>query len=242
VRLNIVGCSPAWPNPGSAHSGYVVEGSGRLLLECGPGVLAKMREREGGWPQLDSIVVSHWHLDHWGDLVPWVWGRMFGLGRESEAPELWVPPGGIDHLEMFGDQFGTPSMFTDMFPLREYAEREPFETAAGLTLTAVPVPHYLIDTYAFRVTDGERTLAYSGDSAPSEALAEVARGADLFLCEATLISSDADADPRGHLSLDEAIAAFEASGAARLLLTHRPQELPLPDGLELAQEGLVLEV
>jgi ribonuclease BN (tRNA processing enzyme) len=242
VRLNIVGCSPAWPNPGGAHSGYVVEGSGRLLLECGPGVLAKLREREGGWPQLDSIVVSHWHLDHWGDLVPWVWGRMFGLGHESDPPEVWVPPGGIDQLVMFGEQFGTPSMFANMFPLREYAEREPFETAAGLTLSAFRVPHYLIDTYAFRVTDGERTLAYSGDSAPSEALVEVARGADLFLCEATLVSSDADADPRGHLSADEAIAAFEASGAARLLLTHRPQELPLADGLEFAQEGLVLEV
>ena len=91
---------------------------------------------KGGWPQLDSIVISHWHLDHWGDLVPWVWGRMFGLGHESDAPEVWVPPGGIDQLEMFGELFGTPSMFADVFPLREYAEREPFETAAGLTLSA----------------------------------------------------------------------------------------------------------
>jgi ribonuclease BN (tRNA processing enzyme) len=242
VRLTVVGCSPAWPNPGVAHSGYVVEGTGRLLLDCGPGILAKLREREEGWPQVDSIVISHWHLDHWGDLVPWVWGRMFGLGHESPGPEVWVPPGGVDQLAMFGELFGTPSMFVKTFPLREYAELEPFETAAGLKLSAFRVPHYTIETYAFRITDGERTLAYSGDSAPSEALAEVARGADLFLCEATLVSSEADNDPRGHLSADEAVAAFEASGAARLLLTHRPQELPLTDGLELAQEGLVLEL
>jgi ribonuclease BN (tRNA processing enzyme) len=265
VRITVVGCSPAWPNPGVAHSGYVIEGAGleaspakpatpgrqtgtpsaprgRLLLDCGPGILAKLREREGGWPQLESIVISHWHLDHWGDLVPWVWGRMFGLGHESDPPEVWVPPGGVDQLEMFGELFGTPSMFANMFPLREYVEREPFETAAGLTLSAFQVPHYLIDTYAFRVTDGERTLAYSGDSAPSEALVEAARGADLFLCEATLVSGDADNDPRGHMSADEAVAAFEASGAGRLVLTHRPQELPIGDGIELAQEGLVLEL
>ena len=39
VKLTVVGCSPAWPNPGGAQSGYLVEGSGRLLLDSGPGVL-----------------------------------------------------------------------------------------------------------------------------------------------------------------------------------------------------------
>ena len=242
MRLNVVGCSPAWPNPGGAHSGYVVEGTGRLLLDCGPGILAKLREREGGWPQLDSIVISHWHLDHWGDLVPWVWGRMFGLGHESDAPRSGCRPAASTSSRCSASSSERRRCSPTCSPCASTPEREPFETAAGLTLSAFRVPHYLIETYAFRITDGERTLAYSGDSAPSEALVEVARGADLFLCEATLLSSDADNDPRGHLSADEAVAAFEASGAARLLLTHRPQELPLADGIELAYEGLVLEV
>src|SRR6186997_731945 len=86
VKLTVVGCSPAWPNPGISHSGYLVEGGkGRLLCDCGPGVLADLRTKDGGWPKVDSIVVTHWHLDHWGDLVPWVWGRMFGLGRELDS-------------------------------------------------------------------------------------------------------------------------------------------------------------
>ena len=89
VKLTVVGCSPAWPNPGRAHSGYLLEhDGGRLLVDCGPGILAKMRQSEDGWPRVDAVLVSHWHLDHWGDLVPWVWGRMFGLGRETGAPEV----------------------------------------------------------------------------------------------------------------------------------------------------------
>jgi ribonuclease BN (tRNA processing enzyme) len=99
-----------------------------------------------------------------------------------------------------------------------------------------------VDSYAFRITDGLTTLAYSADSAPSEQLVEMARGADLFLCEATLIDSDADSLPRGHLSADEAVAAFEAAGARRLLLTHRPEELPLDASLEQAAPGLVVEI
>jgi ribonuclease BN (tRNA processing enzyme) len=204
-------------------------------------VLAHLRSLDGGWPELDSIAITHWHLDHWGDLVPWVWGHMFGLDRNGEGPELWVPPGGIDQLRQFGGFFGTETMFADVFELAEYAEREPFKTRAGFEVTALKVPHYLVDSFAFRITNGDRTLAYSGDAAPSENLIEAARDADLLLCEATLIDSEADSLPRGHLSADEAAATAEAAGVKRLLLTHRPQELPIDGSLEQARPGMEIE-
>ena len=244
MKLNVVGCSPAWPNPGGAQSGYLLEGPGRLLLDCGPGVLARLRSSNGkGWPDVDAIVISHFHLDHWGDLVPWVWGAMYRAAGVAidERPELWLPPGGREELAAFGTRFGTPDMFIRVFEPKEYAEGEEFE-AAGLTLVPTRLPHYTVQTYGFRVSNTTRTLAYSGDSGPSERLAQLAEGVDLFLCEATLERGELDGEPRGHLSADEAVAAFEASGAKRLLLTHRPNELSLDDGLEQAHDGLQLDV
>ncbi len=242
VQLTVVGCSPAWPNPGGAQSGYLVRGDGRvLLLDCGPGVLARLRESNGGWPHVDAIVVTHWHLDHWGDLVPWVWGTMAGPGRNRTPVELWLPPGGEARLRDFGARLGWEDMWATAFAPREYREGDPFE-AAGLTVTALRLPHYTLTTFGLRVSNGERTLAYSGDTGPSERLAELARDADLFLCEATLERGELDGQPRGHLAADEAVAAFEASGAKRLLLTHRPRELPLAHGLEQAYDGLELEL
>src|SRR5581483_9559300 len=83
VKLTVVGCSPAWPNPGGAQSGYLVEDDGRrLLLDCGPGVLARLRQ-DAEWPEVDAIVITHFHLDHWGDVVPWVWGALY-LGLQDE--------------------------------------------------------------------------------------------------------------------------------------------------------------
>ena len=239
MRIIVVGCSPAWPNPGGAQSGYLVQGSGRLLLDCGPGVLPRLRAQEG-WPEVAAIAITHFHLDHWGDIVPWTWGGKYGPGRDVPRPTLLVPPKGTEELHHFGKHFGTDGMFEEAFELREYADAEPFE-AAGLDVTPIRVLHYDIETYGFRVTDGERTLAYSGDSAPCDALVEVARDADLFLCEATL-AEPREAGLRGHLAAVEAVEAFEASGAKRLLVTHRPDELPLADGLERAYDGLELEV
>jgi ribonuclease BN (tRNA processing enzyme) len=242
MKLTVVGCSPAWPNPGGAQSGYLLEGPGRLLLDCGPGVLARLRSNgSNGWPNVDAIAITHFHLDHWGDLVPWVWGTMWGLGRDYEKPELWLPPGGREELAAFGTRFGTPDMFARVFEPREYEEGQPFE-AGGLELTPLRLPHYTVKTYGFRVSNSDRTLAYSGDSAPSERLAKLAENVDLFLCEATLERGELDGEPRGHLSAEEAIASFEASGAKRLLLTHRPKELPLDSELEQAHDGLELEI
>ena len=241
VRLTVVGSSPAWPNPGGAQSGYLIEADGRrLLLDCGAGVLARLREQDG-WPRVDAIVVTHWHLDHWADLVPWVWGKLFGPGRDTPKPELWVARGGIEHLEHLGGHFGWPSMFGQAFELREYDGDTPFR-AGGFEVTARRVLHYSLETYGLAVRNGDATIAYSGDSGPCDPLIEVARGADLFVCEATLARPDSEGDERGHLSIEEAVAAFEASGARRLLLTHRPRELPVDDGLELARDGLEIDV
>src|SRR5689334_8603179 len=140
VKLTIVGCSPAWPNPGGAQSGYLVEGSQRVLLDCGPGVLPRLRQQEN-WPIVDAIAITHFHLDHWGDLVPWTWGSQYGPGRNAPRVELWLPPGGREALRHFGTHFGNETMFEEAFELREYTGAQTFETA-GLKITPMRVPHY----------------------------------------------------------------------------------------------------
>jgi ribonuclease BN (tRNA processing enzyme) len=239
VRLTVVGSSPAWPNPGGAQSGYLVEGRGCLLLDCGPGVLARLRQAKP-WPSVDAIAISHFHLDHWGDLVPWTWGTIYGPGRTASRPQLHLPPGGRETLATLAPQFGgKPDMFERAFGITEYVEGVPGE-AAGFELVPVRMQHYTMETFGFRVSDGETTLAYSADSGPGGGLVDLARGSDLFLCEATL--ADTEPEPRGHLSLAEAESACAAAGARRLVVTHRPRELPVGDGVELARDGLAIDL
>jgi ribonuclease BN (tRNA processing enzyme) len=234
VRLTVIGSSPAWPNPGSAQSGYLVEGDGPLLLDCGPGVLGRLRELSL-FPR--SIAITHFHLDHWGDLVPWAWLNAYGPQSHRIECSLWLPPGGAAELAEFAARWGNENMFEHAFQLQEYEQNVPFATV-GFEVEAQRLPHYQLTSYGFRVRHDGRTLAYSGDSAPTEELAILARGADLFLCEATLASGANDGLPLGHLSAEEALAAADGP----VLLTHRPVELPGPAGVPIAHDGLVVEV
>ncbi len=191
-------------------------------------------------PTVEAIAITHLHLDHWGDLIPWVWGSLFGPGESVPKPELWLPPGAQEKLRPVLALLGSEDMFERAFVVAEYESRVPF-VAAGLEVTAVPVDHYNIEAFGFRVGDGDRVLAYSGDSGPSEALAELARDADLMIAEATLETGGYEGPDRGHLSPEEAMEAAIDARALRILLTHRPVERAAPVGTELASDGLELE-
>ena len=228
MRFRVVGCSPAWPNPGGCHSGYLLEAdSVRILLDCGPGVLARLRAEEG-WPRVDAIVISHFHLDHCGDLVPWLWGCL--MGGAPPAPALHIPPGSRADLDALASRFG------EAFEVHEYDG--PFDVG-GFHVTPHRVAHLTQPTWGLRVEWNGVTFAYSADTGPTDALLEIARDADLFVCEATL--SEPEDEPRGHLTHDEAAEVAQRAGAKRLLLTHRPVELAAP-GFELARDGLQLDL
>ena len=241
MRLTVIGCSPAWPNAGGAQSGYLVEnGDGRrLLMDCGPGVLARLRANDGGWPRVDAVAITHFHLDHWGDLVPWIFGAAFGPGKDAGKPQLWLPPGGRERLEEFGRRMSFAKQIDDAFDVREYEDDAPFE-AAGFEVLPHRLDHYSELTFGLRVQNHHSTLAYSGDTGPTARLVELAKDADLFLCEATL--DGPEPAERGHLSEDEALDAFRTSGAKRLVVIHRPDELPLSPDVERAVDGDVLDV
>jgi ribonuclease BN (tRNA processing enzyme) len=126
----------------------------------------------------------------------------------------------------------------DAFEPREYADDLRFE-AAGFGVTPHRLDHYSELTFGLRVQNHTSTLAYSGDTGPSHRLVELAKDADLFLCEATLRAPEPA--ERGHLTEDEALGAFNESGAKRLVVIHRPDELPLSPDVERAADGDVLE-
>ncbi len=186
---------------------------------------------------VDAIVITHFHLDHWGDLVPWAWLAASGRGPAAK-PSLWLPANGKGEIAHFASRWGQPGMFELAFEIDEYRQGAVF-TAGGFDITAIAVEHYGFPANGLRVADcNGAILAYSGDSGPCPSVEQLAEGADLFLCEATLASGSDDGEPRGHLSAEEALGYADG----RLLLTHRPAELGTPAGCMRAEDGLSVDV
>lgn len=221
MRLTVLGASPWVQNPGGACSGYLVETQGiRLLLDCGPGVVGKLRQHLE-LDDLDAILISHLHADHCFDLMPYHHGLRYGPCVGSERrPALYVPPDDPERIGLLAALHSADGLelFAEMFRLGIYLADEPLRLG-DVVVQFRRMQHY-VPTYGMRIESGGRVLIYSADTGPCQAVEGLAQGGDLFVCEATFLTTDELPRERGHLTAAEAGAIANRAGVGRLILTH----------------------
>ena len=232
-----MGSSNSIPRPARASSCYLIRGaSAAFALDFGSGAFAALRKYTE-YTDLQAIVISHMHADHFLDLIPLRYALKYGRARRAAPLPVFVPPSGLPMLRGLVSSFASENgadFFQPVIDLRAY------DPAASLVLGDCSVTFartvHPIETYAMRITSPGGVLAYSADTAPSEAVVELARDADLFICEATLGVAEPDAEPRMHSSAGEASKMAHAAHVKHLILSHYGSECD-PEGMLEAARG-----
>ena len=192
VKLTVIGSSPAWPNPGSAHAGHLVESDGdRSCSTAAPACSVACASARSG-PASTAIAITHFHLDHWGDLVPWVWGELVPCRQERPAsPSCGSSAGARAPGAPAGRSWGSRTCSRSCFDLQEYDADTPF-VAGGLRGDADPRSRTTPSRRtAFRVERRRGRARVLRRLGPAPRSPSVARDADLFICEATLLDGSA---------------------------------------------------
>ena len=220
-RVVVLGGSGAWPEPGRACSGFLVEHDGfRVVLDLGYGTLSRLLMLLGSTTAdgLDAVVVTHDHPDHVVDLHGLFRARLYD-GRHLPRIALYAPEAVVERVAGLedADRSLTARVFAwRPLPAGRY-DLGPFR------LDSWSLPHY-VPNAGVRLTAAGLVVAYTGDTGPDPALAELGRDADLFIVDATdrhqQAGGAADGDPPMNLSAREAGEAATAAGARRLMLTH----------------------
>jgi ribonuclease BN (tRNA processing enzyme) len=215
-ELRVLGSAGSHTGPGSACSGYLFQADGyRLLVDCGNGSTANL-QRYCRFEDLDAILISHGHVDHCVDLI----GMYYGLRFHRDGlrcVDLYAASGVVAKLtKLLSDD--SELEFDDVFRPRDVAGGDRFEVGpmqVELADSVHPVP----TVSASIECDGFRVV-YSSDSAGGDGLRAFARGADLFLCEATWQGDAADHPDGLHLTARDAGRLATDAGVGRLVLTH----------------------
>lgn len=211
LSVTVLGCSGSYSAPGVACTGYLVESdSTRVWLDAGPGTLANL-QRHRTLAEIDALVITHEHPDHWLDLtMAYVACRYF----VDRGPLPVYGTAGTHALAqaLAGDHDLAPTidwrLITDGDCLEIGDQRWRF------SLTDHPV-----ETLAPRVDSGGRSFAFSADTGEDWSFARLGTGIDLALCEATFLHRDLVSSSR-HLSARQAGAMAAEARVGRLLLTH----------------------
>jgi ribonuclease BN (tRNA processing enzyme) len=259
VRVTVAGAGDAFGTGGRLQTCLHLQPVGRLgragavLVDCGATALTGLK-RLGLEPGDVSVVaISHLHGDHFGGLPFLILDGQF---RRRERPLHLVGPAGLaDRLTHAMETFFPGSAnVRRCFDVQVHeldAGGDPVEIDAGADVVSVrgfPVDHEAgAPALGLRVTVAGRTVAYSGDTAWTDVLIDVADGADLFVCEAYTY----DRAVRYHLHVPDLIAHLDRIHCGRILLTHAGPEVlahhaELGAGtgaeLQLADDGTVIEL
>lgn len=206
LTLTVLGCDGSYPGPGGACSGYLVQcGETSIWVDAGSGTLAQLQTHIA-LEQLDAVLLSHSHPDHWTDLEGLAIAFKWYLGKKG--PPVYAPRGLQDMLRVGGA--------VDVFDWNLLDDG--MSTTIGMVSLAFCTTDHPVPTVAMRIEGAGRTLGYSADSGPAWRMSSLGSDLDLALCEATFLS-----DREGtvqHLSARQAGLTAKEAAVHRLVITH----------------------
>ena len=210
----MVGCSGSFPGPDSPASCYLLEHEGtKILIDMGNGALGDL-QRYTGLYDIDAVLVSHLHVDHFVDLCSYYVALKYRPG-DPARPVLVYGPADTGRRIVAAYGLRAPESLSEGFEVRDH---EPQYQIGPFTITTSLMVHP-VEAYGIRVTAGGASVAYSGDTGPTDRLVDLAQGADVALFEASFLEGQ-DNPTDLHLTAREAAEHASRAGAGQLILTH----------------------
>jgi len=225
LEVTVIGSSCSIPRPGRACSAYLIDGGGsRTIVDFGTGALASLRSHFEP-EEIDAIVISHMHADHFLDLIPLRYALKYGNRTNERKIAVYLPPQGERILRQLASAFvreGSADFLDEVFTLHSFDEASQIEL--GETIVRFAATQHYIPTCAVRVELGDASVTYSADAAATSELVDFARGTGFFLCEATLFRDEHPGPAPGHMSAADAGELAASADVAHLGITHYPAD------------------
>ena len=212
LTVTVLGSSGSYPGPGRACSGYLVQGGGTTVwLEAGSGSMSNL-QKHIGLGEIDAVVISHEHPDHWGDLNGLQVACAYGEGPNSVA--VYAPSTLRDFMYPFNRSSLEWNVITDQSSIQIGGQSWRFSQT-----------DHPPETLAARIEVGGAVLGYTADTGPAWSPSALGEGLGMLLAEATFQDEDAvqvaaEGTHVGHLSARQAGGMARDAGIPRLMITH----------------------
>jgi ribonuclease BN (tRNA processing enzyme) len=224
--VTVLGCSATFATRERAASGYLVQfGDAALWLDAGAGTWRNLLEHID-YPELDAIILTHRHPDHTTDVFQVHHAVLYGQPQRLPKIPLWAPNDTIGRLRAFAN-------VDDSFELHPISAGD--EIAFRDAQISFHHMAHPVETVGVRIEYDGGVFAYTADTGPGGDLGNLAKGADLLICEATF--QDGDGPWEGHMLASEAATAAVSNGVSHLVLSHLPSHRDLGLSLQQAHHG-----
>jgi ribonuclease BN (tRNA processing enzyme) len=244
VHIQFLGTGDAFGSGGLDQTCFLVRTSTRhILMDCGCSGLISLKKHGIDPIDIDVIMVSHLHGDHYGGIPFFLLEQSFS---KRTKPLVIVGPQNIKNsvIQLGSSLFSGSSLTSSPFPVNyvEYTENKRLQLFPDWSLEVFPVLH-VAETrpHALRLNLDGTIIAYSGDTTWTDVLLKVADRADLFICECYTLRKGL----KIHMSYQALQQNAHRFTCRQLYLTHCSEEvLQHADELKypIARQGQIVPV
>ena len=222
MKLKVLGTQSPYNTISHNCPGFLItDGEAKIMLDCGSGSHSLLN-----FPNdLNnlSIIISHLHRDHYNDIYNMQYSSfVFHNQKRIERPiEIYLPS---SPENIYQDIIGETNSFSNYSAIDEKSNISIGNIDVSFCQTDHPV-----ETYAVKLSNGDRTIVYTSDTSFSckDKLVEFAKNADLLICESSLLTSYGFPEINSHLTAKQAGIIAKEAGVNGLMLTHFwPEETP----------------
>jgi len=205
-------------------SGYLLETEeATLLVDTGTGITRNLRKTRFSTDDIDAVINTHRHPDHISDLVPIIQDKVV-RSFEGEEPDIKLlgPEGHTDYLEkrMHGEMMESPDTVQENFGFEvDVRNIEDVSEIFGLKIETLEAEHGPegFDCLSIRVSDGAKSIVFTGDTDYFEGLKDFAKDADLIVTDC---SKPDNMKIEGHMIPTECAEIAEGANVEKLVLSH----------------------
>jgi len=183
MKLTILGSGTVVPSGSRNSAGYFVElPDARIMMDCGAGTVHALARYGLPWEQMTHLFISHFHVDHIGELASLLSAFRYGMKTDRSEPFTIIGPLGLDRvMDGLKMAFGS-KLLKAKFPvnLRMVTPGERLELGSDSMLSVAKTPHTQ-ESLAVRIESRGRALCYTGDTDYSEQLEVFFSKADVLI-------------------------------------------------------------
>lgn len=220
MNITILGSGTCVPSLKRSSCAFLLECCGtRLLFDSGAGTIRRLLEAGVGIFDVDAILCSHFHPDHTGELVSFLFSTKYSTaGKRGSELKIIGGPGFNAFYEGLYNVYGDwVALENDMLKVIELDGAGGTLSLGDMTVECAPVNHRPESIALKVISPSGKSVVYSGDTDVCDSLVEIADGADLFICESAVPD---ELKVSGHLTPSLAGEIARRAGVERLVLTH----------------------